>query len=357
MLTELPACDESSSCQAKVTITCPCGHRKKEVKCQTSNANPTPSHPRLECDDECLRLERNRRLAEALNVDPNSPLTDHIPYSETTLKLFRELGSWAEDKEREFRVFAQSKSEVRMRFGAMPSPKRQFLHTLAEDYRLESRSEDWEPHRYVVVSKPSDFTSGPSKTVGQCVKIRDRQAAEKQASAASKAPSPEPVEDLPPFNALLLTSPSFGLTIQDIHGALDPTFAAQSLKLHGIEFLPGDEVLLRVTAPYSVSLAPSGLESTLSSLRMQVAATKDLSGGVTLVAVDHDQNIVRRERSTRPDPTGWNAVASRAANKREGAGSGEKSSGRHMLGLKKKKTTVEKPAGKPWGLLDGDSEC
>lgn len=376
------ACSESSACQAKVTMTCPCGQRKKEVKCQTSEENPSPSHARLECDDECLRLERNRRLAEALKIDPASELTDHIPYSETTLKLFRELSSWAEDKEREFRVFAQTNTEVRMRFAPMPPTKRQFLHVLAEDFRLESHSEDWEAHRHVVISKtPGVFPNvAPSKTLGQCIRIRDRQAAAAAAEKQQKQKD-EPVvadADAPAYNALLLTSPAFGITIPDMHAALDPVFASHSLTLQSVAFLPTEEVLLRPVAAYS---AASGFDATLTALRTQVAEAARTgklvasSGStVVLVTANQDDDIVRRERlvGTRPDPAGWNAVAGRATAawgaRKDGGASGAgseddsstsglaKPSGRKMLGLRKK-TPAAKSSDKPWRVLDGDVEC
>lgn len=339
-----------------MTITCPCGQRKKEVKCLTSSGNPTPSHPRMECDDECLRLERNRRLADALNIDPSSELTDHVPYSDTTIRLFRELGAWAEDKEREFRVFAQSKDELRMRFAPMPSAKRQFLHVLAADFRLESYSEDREPHRHVVVSKQMLFVSTPSKTVGQCVKIRERQAAEKAAEAAASK-VPEELDSLPPFNAMLLTSAAFGLTIDDIKSTLNPIFATRHFSIYAVEFLHGDEVLIRIIATYSASVAPSGLEAMLDKFREQmidVVKSKGIAGGILLAHADPRDRILRRERPNKPDPTGWNAVAGRAA-KKEGSFTSEPpvtgSSGRRMLGLRKK------PAEKKWGVLDGDVEC
>lgn len=357
-------CDESMPCQEKLTITCPCGQRKKETRCLTNNANPSPSYQRIECDDECRRVDRNRRLAEALNIDPNSELTDHIPYADVTLKLFKEFGPWAEDIERRFRVFAQDE-ERSIRFPPMPNSKRQFLHVLAEDFRLESHSEDVEPHRHVVVRKQllsAPNWPTPSKTLGQCVKIRERQAAEAAAKAkAAKAQESEP-EPLEPFNSLLLTSPSFGLTIEDVHKTLDSVLSTQSGFLYHIEFLPSDEILIRATANYAAYLSADGIERTLSNLKNQVADASQeskIAGGVILAHADSHNEVTRREKPSKADPSGWNAVVGRAATKKPGASAEEsgssKSSGRKMLGLKKK--TAEKSSEKTWGVLDGDVEC
>lgn len=125
----------------------------------------------LKCDDECLRLQRKQQLAEALNIDSKTHNDDHIPYSDTTLKLFREMSSWAQVQEREFRVFAGSPEEKRLRFKPMPATKRAFLHALAEDYGLDSQSSDPEPHRHICVFKTPRFVSAPNKTLAQCVQI------------------------------------------------------------------------------------------------------------------------------------------------------------------------------------------
>ncbi|KJZ73665.1 hypothetical protein HIM_06998 [Hirsutella minnesotensis 3608] len=252
-------CVESTSCTAKAIVSCPCGVRQQEVKCFASSSNPTPARPEIKCDDECLRLERNRRLAAALNIDPTSHTNDHVPYSDTTLRMFKENPAWAETQEREFRVFAKSSNEIRMRYKPMSSTCRQFLHALAEDYGLESKSEDIEPHRYVVVYKSSRFVSAPSKTLAQCVKIRDAQAAEAAAApAAPRPPSPPPALVSDPLNGFLLTAPRFGLTIEEVNAALGDELASLPSIKFAVSFLPTDEVLVRAAAQYSAFLSPAG---------------------------------------------------------------------------------------------------
>lgn len=354
------ACNESAPCMTKTTVNCPCGHRKQELKCLASSSNPTPTHPEIKCDDECLRLDRNRRLAAALNIDPTSHTTDHVPYSDATLRLFKEHTSWAETQEREFRVFAKSPNEVRLKYKAMPSHQRQFLHLLAEDYGFESLSEDFEPFRYVVVYKSSRFVSAPAKTLAQCVKIRTTQAAE--AAAASKPPSPPPLPVSEPFNAVLLTAPRFGLTIEDVTETLKADFATQPSLHYTVDFLPSDEILLRITAHYSAFLTPSAMEQALTVLRPRIGETiqkqPELAGGVLLCHVDTSGAVARRENLGGRDASGWSAVAGRAAWKKDSVAEPQeeaaRSSGRKLLGLKKRKP-MEKE--KSWEALGGDVEC
>ncbi|KAI9904631.1 hypothetical protein N3K66_001160 [Trichothecium roseum] len=373
-------CNESAPCPAKATVTCPCGLNKQEVKCQSSSSNPTPARPELKCDDECLRQERNRRLATALNIDPNTHQDDHVPYADTTLRLFQDHTSWAESQEREFRVFASSAKEGVLRYKPMPSHQRQFLHALAEDYGLESASEDVEPYRYVVVYKSPRFVSAPSKTLAQCVKIRATQAAAAQAAtaaassaASSKPHTPAPAKSPDPYNALLLTSPRFGLTIEEVHQALDAAFASQPSLHLKIDFLPTDEVAVRAAAQYSALMTPSATEEALAALKPKVAeaaASSKLAAKVTLCHLDADQAVTRREDFARPDASGWSAVAGRAAARREAPaaasslaedadparGAGKK---KILLGLRRKKPAEGAGGGTSgWASkLDGDVEC
>ncbi|QLI73542.1 uncharacterized protein G6M90_00g103250 [Metarhizium brunneum] len=353
----MTACNESSACTAKAVISCPCGVRTQEVKCLASSSNATPSRIEIKCDDECLRLERNRRLAAALNIDPTSHQNDHIPYSDTTLRLFKENTSWAETQEREFRVFARSPNEVRLRYKPMSTTYRQFLHVLAEDYGLESRSEDIEPYRYVIVFKGTRFVSAPSKTLSQCIKIRAAQAADAASAAASRAPSP-PLTVQDPFNGFLLTSPRFGLTIDDVKTSLNSDLSTQPSVHFEISFLPSDEVLLRATTSYSSFLSPPALEQVLISLKPRLARTiqgSDVAGKVFLCHVDSAGHVARRDDVSKTDASGWSAVAGRAAAKLDTAvEEAPRTTGRRLVGLRKKKIERERS----WTQeLDGDVEC
>ncbi|PHH72480.1 hypothetical protein CDD80_4504 [Ophiocordyceps camponoti-rufipedis] len=360
-------CDESTACTSKATVSCPCGVRQQEVRCLASSSNATPSRPDIKCDDECLRLERNRRLATALNIDPSSHTNDHVPYSDTTLRLFRENVSWSESQEREFRVFARSANEVRLRYKPMSSPYRQFLHVLAQDYGLESRSEDVEPHRYVVVFKGPRFVSAPSKTLAHCIRIRDAQSA----AAKPQPPPPTPIEEHEPFNAFLLTSPRFAITLQEVTSALAEVLASQPSLHFTTTFLPTtEEILLRATAPYSALLSPQALQQTLTTLKPSLSKSVQKQGLAATVLLCHaqDSNLVSRRQQHHPSSApeaGWSAVAGRAAAGSESAPSAAQSDrpesargpGRKLLGLRKKKGAATQGDGKLWDALEGDVEC
>ncbi|KAM0332582.1 hypothetical protein ACHAQA_002866 [Verticillium albo-atrum] len=307
---EVRSCKEDKPCQAKEFITCACQHRKKEIKCLATRVNPEPERETLKCDDECLRLQRNQRLAAALSIDPATHTDDHIPYSDLTLKLFRDSMRWSQTQEREFRVFASDPEEKRIRFKPMPPSQRAFLHALAEDFGFDTESQDPEPHRHVSVFKTPRFVSAPPKTLAQCVKIKNVQAAAAKAGAsASEAPK------LPAFNALLLSAPRFALTIKELEDALAADFAAHNNLSFSTSFLPSDEVLIRSTPVTSWGTNAANVETSLTNLRPAVARTvtkAGLAGAVTLVHADQDQNVLRRETTGETkDAGGWSSVVGR----------------------------------------------
>ncbi|KAG6008329.1 hypothetical protein E4U21_004655 [Claviceps maximensis] len=359
---KISVCDESSACTAKAAISCPCGLRQQQVKCLASSLNPTPSRPDIKCDDECLRLERNRRLAVALNIDPASHQNDHVPYTDLTLKLFKENASWAEFQEREFRVFAKSPNETRLRFKPMISTLRQFLHNLAKDYGLESKSEDIEPYRYVVVFKGLRFASAPLKTLAQCVKIKAAQAAE---AATSSSTTSRAISHLPPraepFNGFLLINPRFGLTIDEVTSALQSDLAMQPSIHFKISFLPSEEILLRAITSYSAVLSPSALEQVLTSMKARLVKSIEalgLAGNILLCHADSGSSqIIHRDDFNKTDSSGWSAVAGRGAVKLKPVPPVEEPvsrSGRVLIGIRKKQSGREKS----WtGQLDRDVEC
>lgn len=314
----------------------------------------------MSCDDECARIKRNAQLAEALKIAPDHG-DDHIPYSDTTLDLFKENSTWAVAQEKEFQEFAVDETKKVHRFKPMSSNQRAFLHSLAEDYGLYSESQDIPPHRSVVLYKTPRFVSAPHKSLIQAAKLRAAQAAEASRAAAAAA-----VKSMgEPFNAFLLASPRFGLTMEELEEALAKDFGTQPSVVFTINFLPSDEVVIRAASRnFANALSASALESILSSLKPTVAETvtrEDLARSVALCHVDTSLNITRRERGANASAGGWNTVVSRAAQRlaassasssslrmtlsagADGKPEAEQKSGRITLGLKKKKPVEQEP--------------
>jgi transcriptional repressor NF-X1 len=260
----------------------------------------------LDCNDECLKLQRNAKLAAALNIDPATHTNDHIPYSAETLEMFRENLKFCQTYEREFRVFAADEKEKRLRFKPMQATQRAFIHSLAEDFGLDSESQDPEPHRHVCIFKTPRFVSAPMKTLAQCVKLKAASVPDPTAVPSSKGL----VASGEPFNAFLLSNPRFGLTIDELHADLLPEFSAAGMDFD-ILFLPSGDIIVKSRPSGSWLQKP---ESTLINMKPNVTKKiklMDLASSATLCAVDGSLNVVRRDDDHAGG--GWSQVAKGAS--------------------------------------------
>ena len=295
-------------------ITCECQHLKQEVKCNASKTSEGKTKKTLDCDDECARLARNRKLALALNIDPEAHKDDHIPYSNETLKMFRENVKWAQTQEKEIRVFAADENEKRLRFKPMPSHQRTFLHSLSEDFGFDSESMDPEPYRHVAVFKTPRFVMAPMKTLAESVRIRASAEASIIPVAETQRKLQANNED---YNGFLLSNPRFGLTIEELRAdcaaSLDSTLGLS----YDISFLPSEEIVIKARpASSSTVITSSAIDATIKALKTSISASvtsKHLASSIQLCTLDNSLNITCREMDDPANNGGWSQVAAKAA--------------------------------------------
>ncbi|KAL8758449.1 MAG: hypothetical protein Q9184_003924 [Pyrenodesmia sp. 2 TL-2023] len=359
------ACREDKPCPNKFFVTCECQHLKQEMKCNASKSHEGNSKKSLNCDDECARLERNRKLALALNIDPEAHKDDHIPYSSETLKMFRENIKWSQEQEREFRVFAADEAEKRLRFKPMPSHQRAFLHSLAEDFGLDSESMDPEPHRHVAVFKTPRFVMAPMKTLQECVRIR----LNAEAAAASLLEDQRRLRsNNEAFNGFLLKHPRFGLTIEELRSELSTHFQSTPGLMFDISFLPSEEIVIKAKpANPSTNISASSVEAALKAMKPSVLATistKRLAETCQMCSSDASLNIVRRGFEDEGATDGWSRVAAKAIAPRSvppQRGVGEKSVytvlGSKLKDAKRKKEELEKARAEKFLADDWEEEA
>ncbi|KAJ2902246.1 nf-x1 type zinc finger [Zalerion maritima] len=318
-------CKEDKPCQSKAILLCACQNRKQETKCQATFDNPDPIRKTLECDEICLRLQRNQKLAEALHIDPAAHTDDHIPFSTETFKRYASNPSWSQEMEKEFRVFAADAQLKRKRFTPMPSHRRAFLHSLAEDFGFDTLSEDPEPYRHVSVFKTPKFVGAPMKTLSQALKIRNAKLKPGAAARTDEVSTTASVRQ-EPFNALLLTGPRFGLTVKELNDILRPDLKKFESEVDfSTSFLPGDEIVIKFSSS-GVSSTPwrmTDVGKVLSEIKPVVertaVSTFKVVEAVTLCVVDASGSIERKEQG---GVGTWNTVVSRAAKRGGGSTSG-----------------------------------
>jgi transcriptional repressor NF-X1 len=270
----------------------------------------------LKCDEECARLERNRVLALALNVDPEHQ-NDHIPYSDATLNMYQQNATWAVTQEKQLRLFAADPDEKRLRFKPMPRSQRAFIHHLAEDFGMDSESMDPEPHRHVAIFKTPKFVMAPMRTLADCA--RTRQVQQRLAPAPAPAvTSATPLRPKPsntngdPYNAFLVLTPRFALTIEELNPVIKSVLATTSFRCElEVTFLPSDAVALKPPLAARLSIPEHDMQKMLESIQApltQAITTQGIGKNIQLARLDSSLNILRKESDVGPG-SGWSQVA------------------------------------------------
>jgi transcriptional repressor NF-X1 len=314
-------CKEDKPCPHKILVTCECQRIKQEAKCNASKNSDGNLKKRLKCDEECARLERNHKLAMALNVDPANHQNDHVPYSADTLNMYQENSTWAAAQEKIFRLFAANPDEKRLRFKPMPAHQRAFIHSIAEDFGFDSESMDPEPHRHVAIFKTPRFVMAPMKTLAECSRIRQVQRSSMAAPAApaSAIPSRSKPTNVSgdPFNSFIITNPRFALTIDEVNSVVKSTLPKTNFPVElEVHFLPSEEVALRPPLMTRINVPEPDMQARLESIKpalAQAISSSQIGGKLQLARLDSSLNILRRETDNSPG-AGWSqVVAARGA--------------------------------------------
>ncbi|KAI7535740.1 hypothetical protein KC316_g16245, partial [Hortaea werneckii] len=218
---------------------------------------------------------------------------------------------WGQTQEREFRVFATSEDEKRLRFKPMKAHERAFLHHLAEDFGFDSESMDPEPHRHVMVWKTPRFVSPPKKTLAEALRIRSSQRSATASANVSDTEGPAKKnkasnESGEPYNGFVVSNPRFGLTVDELRTELNSLLHPGLAITFDIEFLPNEEVVLKGV---SRTLSAQDLERLLLNLRSPLVAAIANKGYGTaqLCSTDSSLNITRRETDS-SSANGWATV-------------------------------------------------
>jgi transcriptional repressor NF-X1 len=303
-------CKEDKPCQHKIFITCECQRIKQEAKCAASRQSDGNTKKTLKCDEECARLERNHKLALALNVDPEHQ-TDHVPYSTDTLNMYQQNSTWAAGQEKQLRLFAADEEAKRLRFKPMQSHQRAFVHSLAEDFGFDTESMDPEPHRHVCIFKTPRFVMAPMKTLAECARTRQVQRPiPTPAATATLRPKPSNTT-ADPYNAFLVTNPRFALTVEEVSSIVKTVLAKTSFRLElEVNFLPSEAVTLKPPLVARLNMEEREMQKLLESIQepLSQAFAAQKIGKVQLARLDSSLNILRKESDVGPG-SGWSTVA------------------------------------------------
>ncbi|RMZ74150.1 nf-x1 type zinc finger [Pyrenophora seminiperda CCB06] len=252
----------------------------------------------------------------ALNVDPEHH-SDHIPYSDATLNMYQRNSTWAATQEKQLRLFAADQDEKRLRFKPMPRNQRAFIHSLAEDFGMDSESMDPEPHRHVAIFKTPKFVMAPMRALAECTRTRQAQERLAHVSASVASSSVSTLRSKPnnvnadPYNAFLVVNPRFALTIEELSAITKGVLATTSFRCElEITFLPSEAVALKPSLAARLSIPDSDMQTMLESIQapLSKAFTAQSIGKIQLARLDSSLNILRKESDAGPG-SGWSQVA------------------------------------------------
>ncbi|KAI7878645.1 hypothetical protein K492DRAFT_132456 [Lichtheimia hyalospora FSU 10163] len=217
-------CPEQEPCQTMVRVACKCGQNALQVPCNAT-ATSTGSKRELDCNDFCAKVERNRKLAMALEIDPEkaeepAPSIDELGYFDDPLcEFYLENRSWCKQMETTLIDFAKGSKQV-LHFKPMKSNFRRFIHRYSVHFNLGTEAVDPEPYRSVVVRKSLGQARIPSPLLSV--------AAHHPSMNRPPAPMPETnglkSKHQQPVNALCLSDLAFGLVETELDLELAKAF-------------------------------------------------------------------------------------------------------------------------------------
>lgn len=192
----------------------------------------------------------------------------------------------------------------------MKSSQRAFIHTLAEDYGLDSESQDPEPYRNVVVMKGHKFIGAPKKSIAEYIKTSH---STKPSAAPANAPLIEQLRKPGRFNALVLHGLRIGLLTSELEKELAPLLYSSQLRFN-IHWSGDEEVVLN---PIMSSFGADEVELELNNIKpvlRRLLVSKNLAQDVELCGVGKDGKVsVRESSNTAPSSSkSWTTLASRS---------------------------------------------
>eukprot|EP00735_Rhodelphis_limneticus_P011594 TRINITY_DN4715_c0_g1::TRINITY_DN4715_c0_g1_i1::g.21263::m.21263 TRINITY_DN4715_c0_g1::TRINITY_DN4715_c0_g1_i1::g.21263 ORF type:complete len:914 (+),score=165.85,sp/Q9SY59/NFXL1_ARATH/35.41/3e-128,zf-NF-X1/PF01422.12/4e+02,zf-NF-X1/PF01422.12/0.0098,zf-NF-X1/PF01422.12/0.00056,zf-NF-X1/PF01422.12/0.00064,zf-NF-X1/PF01422.12/0.031,zf-NF-X1/PF01422.12/1.5e+04,zf-NF-X1/PF01422.12/8.8e+03,zf-NF-X1/PF01422.12/1.8,zf-NF-X1/PF01422.12/4.9e-05,zf-NF-X1/PF01422.12/26,zf-NF-X1/PF01422.12/0.013,zf-NF-X1/P len=186
-------------CKASIVLHCPCGRRSASVVCMrgaagspevmvssapktqssTSSSSSSAAHSdhahdggdgigagaaqvdlrAPQCDDECARLIRNQKFADALGIDPEKPGNgqgDTRAYSDFLVNLARTERQFVISLEKSFDLLLRDSKlyrDHRLEMPVMPRERRAAVYELGEHYGFKVTTEGTDPKRYCCVQR------------------------------------------------------------------------------------------------------------------------------------------------------------------------------------------------------------
>ncbi|MES1907596.1 MAG: hypothetical protein MHM6MM_000684 [Cercozoa sp. M6MM] len=156
-------CDHTV-CTDSVTLTCRCGHRRLQRPCRELGASRV-----LDCNDDCARSERNRRLRELFHIDhsfSHSLVNQARPHRRFILKIEEILDKVLRD----FAATGTSTTVIRQR---MHPDQRWILKQIAPFYNMSTSTQVSQVTNTGIEIRCTSKSRAPQKLLSQVLQDED----------------------------------------------------------------------------------------------------------------------------------------------------------------------------------------
>lgn len=218
-------CPEKEPCTFRVKASCKCGQNTMEIPCNAT-AESTGSKTLLECNDFCAKVERNRRLALALDIKrddygtPSLSVDDLGYYDDTLREFYNENRAWCRSMEMSLVEFVRDTAKKTSHLRPMKPEYRQFIHRYAVHFNIATEAIDAEPKRSVILRKTLGSCRIPPILLSKAASNPQLNRPPPNFEAALSGDAPKTTKQ--PVNAIYLSDMAFGLTKLELDAELVP---------------------------------------------------------------------------------------------------------------------------------------
>eukprot|EP00871_Galdieria_phlegrea_P001853 jgi/Galph1/2669/GphlegSOOS_G1369.1 len=146
----------TTPCEHKVTVTCNCGMRKEEDRCQATEGQT--DFIRLECDDNCSRLHRAKAFADAVGLNECAEESE-TKYSDFLIEFCEDNMEFVCSVEQSLNEMLKGGFGRRIKTQQLPRLYRAFIYEISAVYGLETTSIDNYPEKEMCITFPKDLQS------------------------------------------------------------------------------------------------------------------------------------------------------------------------------------------------------
>ncbi|KAJ3331230.1 FKBP12-associated protein [Blyttiomyces sp. JEL0837] len=237
-------CSEDKPCKCPIVQKCPCGNRTNETSCGAwKESLGKKAGVTLECDDNCLLLERNRRLAEALDISTPSATPTEIVYDDFLLRYANQNLTWVKGVEKTLAEFVKDPVRRMVHFPHTKAKPTRFIEALVSHYHLVPEIVDAERGKGSVIARktisktpsvPSVLVSvaaaryKPTATIAPVVVLPQPRASNAPAQGSSSAWSSD--SKRLPVNGIKVASLLDSIDERDLKIMIEPILGGITVK-------------------------------------------------------------------------------------------------------------------------------